>query len=180
MFSGVREMVHREKMEIQEINHWLTQWEKLNLTTSNGQCRNPRLFQDLSSICDEASLQKYKLLNTDIFEKQPHRHRYLAGSLTSLRLCFRSLLILGIILNLAFHISAETMFTIMQLGLYQTSIMRLFLQNLRKFQQIGPKILKHFRKIYSRFIIYCSRKGFYDRIIFHNTDSLCSLTHCLV
>lgn len=148
MFSGVREMVHREKMGlIQEINHWLTQWEKLNLTTSNGQCRNPRLFQDLSSICDEASLQKYKLLNTDIFEKQPHRHRYLAGSLTSLRLCFHSLLILGIILNLAFHISAETMFTSMQLGLYQTSIMRLFCKIYVNFSKLVPK----FSKIFERF-----------------------------
>ena len=50
------------------------------------------------------------------------------------------------------------------------SMIKSFLQDLSKFEQIAPKILKKFRQIYLRFIIYCSHKGFYDQTVFHNTD----------
>ena len=46
------------------------------------------------------------------------------------------------------------------------SMIKPFLQDLSKFEQIAPKILKKFRQIYLRFIIYCSHKGFYDRPAF--------------
>ena len=35
-----------------------------------------------------------------------------------------------------------------------------------RFEQIALNILKKFRQIYLRFIIYCSHKGFYDRTAF--------------
>ena len=46
------------------------------------------------------------------------------------------------------------------------SIMESFLQDLNKFEQIAPKILKKFCQIYLRFILYCSDKSFYDRTVF--------------
>ena len=35
-----------------------------------------------------------------------------------------------------------------------------------RFEQIALNILKKFRQLYLRFIIYCSHKGFYDRTAF--------------
>ena len=57
-------------------------------------------------------------------------------------------------------------------GVFRT-LSNIYMEIFEAFQETGSKILKNVRQIYLRFIIYCSRKCFYDRTVFHNTGSSC-------
>ena len=154
------------------------------------------VFRTLPKICDEASLRKcWRLKTVDCFWKKL-RHRYLTES--SIRLLdytyFHSLFVLGIILNLEFHILGKLNvygYPKTYLGAYQTSMMEIFSNIWANVNKLVPKI----SKIFIRFtwqsahlkitlkMLNANPELFsfsYDCNVFYNTDPSCFLIHWLV
>ena len=90
-----------------------------------------------------------KMLTANYFLKKAPSKMFGRVFTRSLRLCFRSLFLLGIILNLEFHILAKTMFMGIQKGIQDSNKLLRWSFMAKCEQQIGPKLFKTFCQIYA-------------------------------